>query len=234
MTGIAAKEVQNQIQFDNYEKDPVILGPYTTHIWNDDPKHLGFLLARYKFISKMLEGKDRVVEIGVGDGFGIPVVAQTVNHIHGIDWEPLLLEDNIKRLANIHFTMECIDITETPPKGIFDGAYSLDVIEHVPREREHLYFANICSCLKSDGVFIMGTPNETSSRYASKGSSKGHINLLSHQRMRELMSCYFKNVFMFSMNDEVVHVGYGPMAHYLISIGVGLRMEYISKKNMQL
>ena len=33
---IEAKESQNQIQFDNYKKAPSQLGPYTTHIWNDD------------------------------------------------------------------------------------------------------------------------------------------------------------------------------------------------------
>jgi hypothetical protein len=47
-----AKEVQNQEQFDNYETAPGILGPYTTHIWSHNPRHLGFLLSRYKFCEK--------------------------------------------------------------------------------------------------------------------------------------------------------------------------------------
>ena len=68
----------------------------------------------------------------------------------------------------------------------------------------------------------MGTPNVTANQYASEGSKEGHINLLSHKRMGDLMSKYFKNVFMFSMNDEMVHTGYGPMAHYLIGMGVGV------------
>ena len=34
---------------------------------------------------------------------------------------------------------------------------------------------------------------------------------------------YFENSFLFSMNDEVVHTGFGPMAHYLIILGVGLK-----------
>jgi hypothetical protein len=28
---------------------------------------------------------------------------------------------------------------------------------------------------------------------------------------------------MFSMNDEVVHTGFQPMAHYLFAIGAGTR-----------
>ncbi len=37
-----AKEPRNQPQFDNYWENPVTLGPFTFHIWRDDPKHLGF------------------------------------------------------------------------------------------------------------------------------------------------------------------------------------------------
>jgi len=37
------------------------------------------------------------------------------------------------------------------------------------------------------------------------------------------MDKYFENSFIFSMNDEVVHTGYEPMAHYLFGMGVGLK-----------
>jgi cyclopropane fatty-acyl-phospholipid synthase-like methyltransferase len=218
-----AKEAQNQIQFDEYGKSAGSLGPYTTHIWRDDPRHLGFLLARYKFCAKMLEGKRRALEVGCGDAFGVPVVLQTVGHVHGIDFEPLLLEDNRKRLAGKSCSFSELDITLAKPEGTFDAAYSLDVIEHIPADREHLFFENICSALERTGVFIMGTPNVTASPYASEGSRIGHINLKSNSDVRALMSGYFENVFMFSMNDEVVHTGYGPMAHYLIGMGVGVR-----------
>jgi hypothetical protein len=32
------------------------------------------------------------------------------------------------------------------------------------------------------------------------------------------MEEYFHSVFMFSMNDEVVHTGYHKMAHYLFAV----------------
>ena len=216
-----AKEEQNQIQFDNYKEEAAKLGPYTTHIWKHDPRHLGFLLSRYKFCAKMLEGRKKVVEIGCGDAFGVPVVAQTVGHVHGIDWEPLLMEDNKQRLKGIDCSFSCLDITEESPEGVFDAAYSLDVIEHIPKEREDLFFKNIAGALKNNGVFIIGTPNVTANEYASEASKAGHINLKSHNELRELMERYFENVFPFSMNDELVHTGYGPMAHYLFCMGVG-------------
>lgn len=219
----AAKEAQNQIQFDNYKLNPASLGPYSTHILRTDPRRLLFLLARYKFVAKMLEGKGRVLDVGCGDAFGIPLVTQVVKSVHALDIEPLLMEDNRRRLKDYPCTFECLDVSAARPAGRFDAAYSLDVIEHVPAEREAAFVANVCACLEPDAVFILGTPNVTANAYASEGSRQGHINLKSHAELKELMSRHFRNVFMFSMNDEMVHTGFGPMAHYLFAMGVGPR-----------
>jgi len=218
-----ANEPQNQIQFDTYySQGGVVLGPYTSHIWRHDPKHLGFLLARYKFCGKMLSGKNEVLEIGCGDSFGMAVVLQTVEKVHGIDIEPLVIEDNKKRVEyGERVDFEVHDITDSPTKKKFDGAFSLDVIEHIPASLENKYFENISKSLKQDSVCIIGTPNVTAKQYASPASTQGHINLKSEEDLKSLLSGYFKKVFIFSMNDEVVHTGYGPMAHYLIGVGVG-------------
>jgi len=41
------------------------------------------------------------------------------------------------------------------------------------------------------------------------------VNCKDAPGLRQLMSQVFHNVFIFSMNDEVVHTGFYPMAHYL-------------------
>jgi hypothetical protein len=35
------------------------------------------------------------------------------------------------------------------------------------------------------------------------------------------MEEHFDNVFMFAMNDEVVHTGFAPMAHYRLALACG-------------
>ena len=45
-------------------------------VWHGDPKRLVFTLSRYKFVAKMLSGKNSVAEIGCGDGFGARIVKQ--------------------------------------------------------------------------------------------------------------------------------------------------------------
>ena len=45
------------------------LGNITSEDFINDPKRLGITLSRYKFVGKMLEGFNEVLEIGAGDGF---------------------------------------------------------------------------------------------------------------------------------------------------------------------
>jgi hypothetical protein len=41
--------------------------------------------------------------------------------------------------------------------------------------------------------------------------------------LKNVLERFFTNVFLFSMNDEVVHTGFSPMAHYLFCLCVGVR-----------
>lgn len=221
------KEPQNQSQVDTYlSKGGIQLGPWTSHIWRHDPRHLGFMLARYKFCAKMLIGKQRVCEVGCGDSMGTPIVLQSVDCVHCIDFEPIVIEDNKKRIDPEileRCTYEVADITKRPLQEKFDAIYNLDVIEHIQPNQESDFMSNIAGSLKEDAICIIGTPNITSAAYASAASQEGHVNLKSAETMRASLAPHFENIFIFSMNDEVVHTGYYPMAHYIFGMGVGKR-----------
>ena len=227
MSEAKTKEPQNQEQIEDFKRlGPATLGPWTSHIWRQDPRHMCFLLSRYKFVAKMLAGKGRVLEVGCGDAVGTPIVLQTVASIHGIDFEPLVLNEAAARYRNDgveRASFSVHDVTDSPPPGRFDAAFSLDVIEHIPAQAENVFIDNICAALEPQAVLIVGTPNITANEYASPASKAGHINLKSAESLHRVLARRFHNVFDFGMNDEVVHTGYAPMAHYLLSIGVGLK-----------
>lgn len=226
MTDGTTNEVQNQVQYDEYDNlGPSGMGPWTSYSWRHDPRRLVFVLSRYKFCARMLEGKSDVLEVGCGDAFGTPIVQQSVRTVKGIDIEPLVVNDARDRFAAERpgITVEIQDLVEESVQGEFDAAYALDVIEHIPAEYEDRFLENVTAGLKSDAVCILGTPNIEANRYASEQSRIGHINLKSGESLRELVAKKFENVFMFSMNDEVVHTGFTPMAHYLFAVGAGLR-----------
>lgn len=206
---------------DQFAQKEISLGPWTSYSLVNDPKHMAFVLSRYKFVSKMLNKKNKILEIGCGDGFGAPIIAQNAEYLLCIDWEERNIEGNKRRLNHLKNTeFKHIDITKNIPQENFDAAFSIDVIEHLLPEDEKLFMNNTLEALNEDGICIIGTPNETSSRYASHRSDHQHINLKDGKTMFSLLDEYFQNSFVFSMNDEVVHTGYHPMAHYLFGMGV--------------
>jgi hypothetical protein len=187
------------------EATPVVMGKQTSLGFELDPKHLGFVLARYKFVAKLAEPLrlKKAVEIGCGDGFP---TAENRAHNSTLD-------------AKVTFSMH--DILSGPvPGGPFDLAYSLDVVEHIPADMEHKYYKNIVGGLAKRSMAVIGTPNKTAEAWQSENSRVGHINLKTFDALRNDMSKYFEYVLMFGINDEVVHTGYAAMCHYLIAVGL--------------
>lgn len=201
-------------------------GLMSNQVWRDDPRRLVFLLSRYKFVSKMFSGMSNVLEVGCADAFGARVVLQEVKHLKAIDFDAVFIND-IKQRMDKKWKIDCQvhDILDGPVEGKFDGAYSLDVIEHISQENEVQFVSNITKSLTDHGVLIIGTPSIQSQAYASPGSKIGHINCKNHQELKDLLSKFFHNVFIFSMNDEVIHTGFYPMAHYLFALCCNKKSE---------
>jgi SAM-dependent methyltransferase len=216
----ATREPQYQRSIDLLkEKGLTPLGLMTNQAWQDDPKHLLFTLARYKFIAKMLAGREHVLEVGCADAFGTRIVVQTVKKLTATDFDPVFVEDVRRRMdARWKFDIEQHDLLAGPFPGRYDGAYALDVIEHIQPRDELNFVGNIVKSLTPAGVLLLGCPSLQSQVHASPPSKAGHVNCKTGDTMRALLFQFFHNVFVFSMNDEVVHTGYAPMAHYVIGL----------------
>lgn len=196
------------------------LGLMSNQYWYDDPKRLAFVLSRYKFVAKMLSGKNRVLEVGCGDGFASRIVRQEVGHLTALDFDPLFIEDAAKQNVTrwpIKFGVH--DILQSPVEGSYDAAYSMDVLEHILPSDEHVYMKHITTALTNHAVMVVGSPSLESQAYASEVSKAGHVNCKTAPDLKALMEQYFQNVFIFSMNDEVIHTGHTAMAHYLMAVG---------------
>ena len=201
--------------------EPVVLGKYSSDDYINDPKHFGMVASRYKFCARMLEGLELVIEVGCGDGFGSAAVASTVKQLICTDINEALLADNRRRnsfLTNV--TYEYFQFQESPYPLLADGIFMVDVLEHIYPEEEPQIMGNLVSSLDAHGVALIGTPNKSAEQYSSEWSRKSHVNLKDHQSLKDLANRYFHNVFIFGMNDEVVHTGFLPMAHYLWALCV--------------
>ena len=196
------------------------MGLMSSFTWNNDPKRLLFMLSRYKFVSKMFEGLHKVLEVGCGDGFASRLVAQAVQELHATDIDKKLLENAKEINQNSPYRIQFIwnDFFKTSLKCQYEGIYLLDVLEHIDKSQEDLFIENIKKCLLPNGQVIIGMPSLESQLYASKESKEGHINCKTSSELKKKLCYFFKNVNIFSMNDEVLHTGFAPMSHYLIAL----------------
>jgi 2-polyprenyl-3-methyl-5-hydroxy-6-metoxy-1,4-benzoquinol methylase len=213
-------EPQYSIYFDIEKKvGKATLGLSSNSIWNTDSSRLTFVLSRYKFVSRMFSGFKQVLEIGSGDGFASKIVADRVENLTISDVDPIFVQEaKVVNRNQQNITFEHINYVEDYLKNSYDGIFALDVFEHISPDDETKFLENILKSLSSCGVLILGMPSLESQIHASPASKDGHVNCKSGEDFRSSLLTYFHNVFIFSMNDEVLHTGFHAMSHYLFAL----------------
>ncbi len=206
-----------------YKKFPrYVMGNNTSSVFLSDPKLLGNTISKYKFAGKMLENKAKVLEVGCMEGFGSIVLEKFVKSLYAIDfYKPHLKEIECSNYKS-QVTFGSADFLDRNILfgGNFNGIVSFDVLEHIDPNQENYFFESMLINLHKAGICIVGMPSVESQIYAQKANKRAHINCKSGVDFRQLCEKFFSNVFLFSMNDEVVHTGFSKMAHYLICICV--------------
>jgi hypothetical protein len=186
----------------------------------DDPRQLAVVLARYEFVAQMLRGKKSVAEVGCVDAFGSRIVMQSTGNLMAYDSDPLVVEAMRRRrserwpvAAHVH------DILEAPLPELHDGIFSLDLIKRIPRTAEQRFLVNLRDSLASDGSIVIGSPvSEFGTDAALPVPGEVRVNGRTGDELNALLKNYFKSVFLFSFNDEVLHAGFSPAAQYLIAV----------------
>jgi hypothetical protein len=186
-------------------------------LWEDDPRRLTVLLARYEFVAKMLSGRKSVAEVGCGDAFGTRIVMQSTGHVTSYDSDPLVVEATRRRRSE-RWPVEAHyhDMLEAPLPHLHDGIYSLDLIEGIPRVAEQRFLDNLRNSLTDEGVLIIGSPSsEARTELPDDGR---RVNRKGGDELKALLEKYFENVFLFSVNEEALQTGLAPSAPYLFAV----------------
>ena len=198
--------------------DRLLLGDHWSYNLADDPKRLAFVLSRYKFAARLIGRNRKVLELGCSEGLAGVILAEFAEHYTGVDSDHEAIVSARRNWDPARFTFHEDDFLGKS-YGQFDAVVSMDVVEHIEPAFEQQFFLALWQNLTPSGIGIIGTPNLTSSPYASPVSLANHINLFDAARFRSTLTRYFERVFIFGMNDEVVHTGFLPMAHFLIGVG---------------
>ena len=206
-----------------------LLGRVATARWNRNPETLLFSLSRYKFVARLLNGSQKVLEIGCGDGWASRIVAQRVGSLVLTDYDPLFVDEAFTQIELAKYKgyqgVRCVvhNFVDSVYREEVDGIFALDVLEHIKPDSEDSFIRNIALSIKKGGLCIFGTPTVRSQELIEEiNRDPGHINCKDEVSMRVTLEKYFGGVQVFAMNDELVHTGCTDMAYYVFGIGVRL------------
>lgn len=206
-------------------------GPYYTSNINLDIKHLPITLARYKFINKLFRfQKDySLLELGCSEGLGCSFF---INDNNCISYQGIDFDDKAIAFATTAYANKKINFIEddflNKQYGIFDIVISIDVIEHIHPKKENEFLDTIYTNLASNGTAIIGTPNISMTPYTSEANRLAHINLFSQERLYHLCKNKFHNVYIFNMNDEIIHTGMDEMSCYMFALCAGKKNNFFN------
>ena len=190
-------------------------------VFNENPLDFFILLARYKFAIRFIKKTNKVIDVGCGHGLGSVFLSKYSNLTIGADKDKELVNkntSNYKKIKNLQFKE--FDLLK-PSKSFvneFNVVVSLDVIEHFTKRKIDKVVDSYYNLLNSDGFAIIGTPNIASRPYASQRRLDTHPFEFTRDEFEETLLKKFKNVFIFSMTDEVVSTSFPNMAWYFVAI----------------
>jgi len=200
------------------QEKPIQLGRYNSYLVHNTPKRMLFSLSYYKFAAKMIGSNKKVLDVGCNEGMGSWVIAKECGSCKGIDFDARAIRTAQRNFQERFVAFEHADFLEMPTMQHWDAVVNFDVIEHIYPEHSLAFIEKIAANLSSTGIAVIGTPSAISQQFASPISKKGHVNIYTYERLESELLTQFENVFLFAANDEVVHTGYLPLAHYFIAV----------------
>ena len=202
------------------EYPEMILGRYASYWYYKTPRRMVHSLSYYKFAAKLIGKKKRILDVGCNEGLGTWLLSKECGYALGFDFDEEAIQTAKANFQHPNIAFAQGDILKESPKGTWDAVVNFDVIEHIYPDHVDQFMEALKHNLTNQGLVIIGTPSLISQEFASEMSKKGHVNIYSHGQLEEMMRRHFEYVFMFAANDEVVHTGYLPLAHYFITVGV--------------
>jgi SAM-dependent methyltransferase len=177
------------------DQPQIALGKIASHWYYKTPGRLLQTLSYYKFAAKLIGKEKRVLDVGCKEGLGTWILCKECGSAQGIDTDPEAIESaraNFQR-PGIEFSVS--DILKVTPKAPADAVVAFETPIHAIQA--------IKTNVTDEGLVIVGAPARDSLP----------------ERLEQMMREHFEFVFLFAVNDEVVHTGYFKLAQYLICIG---------------
>jgi len=158
-------------------------------------------LSRYHAFAPYCRGK-RVLDAACGMGYGSNLIAEFAEHVMGIDIAPEVIEHDRQSYSKPNLEFQTASIEKLPfGDNSFDVVVSLETIEHVDEHIQRKFCAEVKRVLKSDGVFIVSTPDKKWYTDAhGNWKNQFHVHEFYYDEFKNFLSGYFSSVEMLLQN----------------------------------
>jgi SAM-dependent methyltransferase len=141
---------------------------------------------RYLLAAEHVAGK-RVLDIASGEGYGTHLLSRTAASITGVDVSAEAVAHASTKYAEANLEYIAASCTQIPlPDQSFDVIVSFEMIEHITEQDEFL--SEVKRLLKSDGMFIVSSPNRV--EYSEKTGYKNeyHVKELDREELKIMLN----------------------------------------------
>lgn len=152
-------------------------------------------IARYRLVERYIADKV-MIDMGCGAGYGSNSLSRLAKSIRGVD-----LSDEAINHAKRHYNAPNLnyqigDVTKLPfENDSFEAAISFEVIEHLERPEDLVVEAK--RVVKSDGFFIVSTPDKQTYSNDRNSVNPYHVKEMYEAEFREILERHFEHVTLY-------------------------------------
>ncbi|MCK4352512.1 class I SAM-dependent methyltransferase [candidate division WOR-3 bacterium] len=152
--------------------------------------------------------KDKVVlDAGCGVGYGATILAATARKVFAVDYSKETInyaKTNYKASELSYLVMNVKELGFKPHS--FDRVVTIEVFEHFREYNTFLF--EVKRVLKTNGTFIMSTPNKVFHTIDQKGLKyyePYHVNLVNFKTLKKILNNYFSSVKIWGIGKHKNH-----------------------------
>jgi GT2 family glycosyltransferase/SAM-dependent methyltransferase len=148
---------------------------------------------RYLWAAELLSGR-RVLDLGSGEGFGAAILAESAEHVIGLEIDELTVEHSRLNYAgpNLEFDLGTALDLSSYEDGSFGAVVAFEIIEHV-REQEQV-LDGLSRLLGEEGILIISTPDRRMYGQARGEPNPFHERELSLEEFLGLLGGHFAHL----------------------------------------
>lgn len=195
------------------------------------------LLNEY-YILKLVKNRDKVLDIGCGEGSSSIKFAEVVNRLIGVDYSETLIEQaKLKSLPNMQFVVgDVLDIKSLFMPDTFDAVISIRCLINLPSEElQYSALENIFFILKPGGILFLSEGYQNGWDGINDHRERNGLDVMNLVSYNKLFDNVTIQNFLLRHGEIEDFIGFGEylygsrVAHPLLTSGDVKHDSYINK-----